>query len=178
MLRVSLFLITLLFLGEACTIVLRGASSHLLDEAERSLHDALCVIVETVKSHKVVFGGGHSEMKMAAEVEQLSKEIKGKESLAIESFAKALRQIPTILADNAGFDSAELVSNLKVAIFDGSSNAGLDLDEGKVGNMKEIGVFECFRVKEQALLSACEAAEMIIRVDDIVSCAPRQRTRE
>lgn len=117
-------------------------------------------------------------MKMAAEVEQLSKEIKGKESLAIESFAKALRQLPTILADNAGFDSAELVSNLKVAIFDGSSNAGLDLDEGKVGNMKEIGVFECFRVKEQALLSACEAAEMIIRVDDIVSCAPRQRTRE
>lgn len=164
--------------SEASTIVLRGASSHLLDEAERSLHDALCVIVETVKSHKVIYGGGHSEMKLASEVEALSKEVKGKESLAIEGFSRALRQIPTILSDNAGFDSAELVSNLKNAIFDGDNTAGLDLDEGKVGNMKELGIYECFKVKEQALLSACEAAEMIIRVDDIISCAPRARTRE
>lgn len=163
---------------EASTIVLRGASSHLLDEAERSLHDALCVIVETVKSHKVIYGGGFSEMKMAIEVEEFSKEIKGKESLAIEGFARAMRQIPIILSDNAGFDSAELVSNLKNAIHDGSNTAGLNLDEGKVGNMKELGVYECFRAKEQALLSACEAAEMIIRVDDIIQCAPRQRTRE
>jgi len=133
---------------------------------------------KTVKSHKVVFGGGHSEMKMATEVEQLSKEVKGKESLAIEGFARALRQLPTILSDNAGFDSAELVSNLKNAIHDGSSNAGLNLDDGVVGNMKELGVYECFRVKEQALISACEAAEMICRVDEIISCAPRQRTRE
>lgn len=165
-------------IGEASTIVLRGASSHLLDEAERSLHDALCVIVETVRSHKVIYGGGHSEMKMAAEVDNLSKEIKGKETLAIEGFARALRQLPTILSDNAGYDSAELVSNLKNAIHDGSNNAGLNLDEGKIGNMKELGIYECFRVKEQALISACEAAEMIIRVDDIISAAPRQRTRD
>ena len=164
--------------SEASTIVLRGASSHLLDEAERSLHDALCVIVETVRSHKVIYGGGHAEMKIAADVEALSKEVKGKESLAIEGFARAFRQIPLILSDNAGFDSAELVSNLKNAIYDGDETAGLDLEEGKVGNMKELGVYECFKVKEQALLSACEAAEMIIRVDDIISCAPRARTRE
>lgn len=117
-------------------------------------------------------------MKMSAEVDLLSKEVKGKESLAIEAFARALRQIPIILSDNAGYDSAELVSNLKSAIHDGSTNAGLNLYEGKVGNMKELGIYECFRVKEQALLSACEASEMIIRVDDILSCAPRQRTRE
>lgn len=164
--------------NEACTIVLRGASSHLLDEAERSLHDALCVIVETVKSHKVIYGGGNSEMRMAAEVENLSKEIKGKESLAIEGVARALRQLPTILADNAGYDSAELVSNLKNSIHDGNMYAGLNLYEGKIANMNELGIFECFRVKEQALLSACEAAEMIIRVDDIITCAPRARTRE
>jgi T-complex protein 1 subunit beta len=117
-------------------------------------------------------------MKMSAEVDLLSKEVKGKESLAIEAFARALRQLPIILSDNAGYDSAELVSNLKSAIHDGSNNAGLNLYEGKVGNMKELGIYECFRVKEQALLSACEASEMIIRVDDILSCAPRQRTRE
>lgn len=164
--------------SEASTIVLRGASSHLLDEAERSLHDALCVIVETVKSYKVIYGGGHAEMKISTDVEALSKEVKGKESLAIEGFSRAFRQIPIILSDNAGFDSAELVSNLKNAIYDGDETAGLDLDEGKIGNMKELGVYECFKVKEQALLSACEAAEMIIRVDDIISCAPRARTRE
>lgn len=164
--------------SEASTIVLRGASSHLLDEAERSLHDALCVIVETVRSHKVIYGGGHSEMKMAEDVENLSREVKGKESLAIEGFARALRQLPTILSDNAGFDSSELVANLKNAIHDGSSNAGLNLNEGKVGNMRELGIYECFRVKEQALISACEAAEMIIRVDNIISAAPRQRTRD
>lgn len=117
-------------------------------------------------------------MKMSTEVEQLSKEIKGKEQLAVEGFARALRQIPIILSDNAGFDSAELVSNLRNAIFDGSSNAGLNLDEGVVGNMKELGIYECFKVKEQALISACEAAEMIIRVDEIISCAPRQRGME
>ena len=117
-------------------------------------------------------------MKMAAEVDQLSKEVKGKESLAIEGFARALRALPMVLSDNAGFDSAELISNLKNAIHDGSTNAGLNLDDGVVGNMKELGVYECFRVKEQALISAAEAAEMICRVDEIISCAPRQRTRD
>jgi len=164
--------------GEACSIVLRGASSHLLDEAERSLHDALCVIVETVNSHNVVYGGGHCEMRMAQEVDQLALQDKGKEAIAIEAFARALRQLPTILADNGGYDSAEIVSNLKNAIHQGSTTAGLDLYEGKVGDMKELGVFECLKVKEQALLSACEAAEMIIRVDEVVTSAPRQRDRE
>jgi len=164
--------------GEACSIVLRGASSHLLDEAERSLHDALCVIVETVNSHNVVYGGGHCEMRMAQEVDALSLTEKGKEPLTIEAFARALRQIPTILADNGGYDSAEIVSNLKNAIHGGNMSAGLDLYEGKVGDMKELGVYECLRVKEQALLSACEAAEMLIRVDEVVTCAPRQRDRE
>lgn len=149
-----------------------------MDEAERSLHDALCVIVETVKSHRLVYGGGYSEMKMSLEVDQLSKEVKGKEALAIEAFARALRQLPVILSDNAGYDSAELVSQLKNDIHNGSMNSGLNLDEGKVGNMKELGIYECFRVKEQALNSASEAAEMILRVDEIISCAPRQRTRE
>ncbi len=133
-----------------------------MDEAERSLHDALCVIVETVKSHRLVYGGGFSEMKMSLEVDQLSKEVKGKEALAIEAFARALRQLPVILSDNAGYDSAELVSQLKNDIHSGSMTSGLNLDEGKVGNMKELGIYECFRVKEQALNSASEAAEMIL----------------
>jgi T-complex protein 1 subunit beta len=163
---------------KACTIVLRGASAHLLEEAERSLHDALCVICETVKSHNLVYGGGFTEMIMAKAVDELAKKEKGKESICIESFAKALRQIPTIICNNAGYDSSEIISNLKKEINDGSTTAGIDINKGAVGDMKEMGVFECLKVKEQALMSASEAAEMIIRVDMTFTAPPRKRTDE
>jgi len=117
-------------------------------------------------------------MRMALEVEKLSLDVKGKESLAIEGFAKALRQLPMILADNAGLDSAELISNLKSAIHNGANSAGIDINKGCVGDMKELGIYECLKVKEQALISACEAAEMILRVDEVITCAPRKRDRE
>ena len=115
---------------------------------------------------------------MAAEVDKLSLLEVGKEALAMEGFARALRQIPTIIADNAGLDSAELVSNLKSSIYNGSLTAGIDINKGCVGDMKELGVYECLKVKEQALLSACEAAEMILRVDEVITCAPRKREME
>lgn len=95
--------------NEACSIVLRGSGAHILDEAERSLHDALCVLVAAVKNHRVVYGGGNSEVTMSLAVEDASKKVEGKQALAVEGFAKALRQLPTIIADNAGYDSAELV---------------------------------------------------------------------
>jgi T-complex protein 1 subunit beta len=88
--------------GEASTIVLRGASTHILDEAERSLHDALCVLVQTVKNKRVVYGGGYTEMRMSIACDALAKQTKGKQALAIEAYARALRQLPTILADNGG----------------------------------------------------------------------------
>jgi len=117
-------------------------------------------------------------MRMALEVEQLALNERGKESLAIESFARALKQLPTIIADNAGLDSAELVSNLRNTIFNGSSSAGINVLDGSVGDMRELGIYECLKVKEQALISACEAAEQILRVDMVVTCPPRQRDRE
>ena len=117
-------------------------------------------------------------MRMAYEVDKFAETIKGKVSTCMNSFAHALRQIPTIIADNAGFDSAELIANLKNEIYSGKPAAGLNMNDGTVGDMKELGIYECFRVKEQALLSACEAAEMILRVDEVVTCAPRKRERE
>lgn len=159
--------------GEACSIVLRGSGSHILDEAERSIHDALCVLTQTVKNSRVVLGGGNSEIQMALAIEDLAKKTKGKKALAIEAFAKALKALPTIIADNAGLDSAEIVQNLRSEIYNGDKNAGLNIVDGIVGNMVELGVTECLRVKEQSLLAAAEAAEMILRVDEIVKCAPR-----
>mmetsp|Transcript_31888 Transcript_31888/g.44205 ORF Transcript_31888/g.44205 Transcript_31888/m.44205 type:complete len:529 (+) Transcript_31888:119-1705(+) len=162
-------------LGEACTIVLRGASSHLLDEAERSLHDALCVLQQTVQDSRVIPGGGCPEMIMAKAVDELAQRTPGKRSLAMESFSKALRSIPAIISDNAGLDSAELVSQLRACHAVPGSRMGIDVLRGAVGDMEECGIQESFKVKQQVLLSATEAAEMVMRVDEIVKCAPRQR---
>ena len=161
--------------GRASTVVLRGASTHLLDEAERSLHDALCVLIQTIKNKKVIYGGGHSEISMSNAIEALAKTIPGKKSLAVEAFARALRKLPSIIADNGGYDSSELVSRLRAEITNGSKTAGIDMNKGIIGDMSILGIKECLRVKEQALLSAAEAAEMILRVDEIVTCAPRKR---
>ncbi|CAI2190136.1 16313_t:CDS:10, partial [Funneliformis geosporum] len=158
--------------GEACTIVLRGATNQLLDEAERSLHDALSVLTQTVKETRTVLGGGCSEMLMSKAVDEVAATTAGKKAIAIESFAKALRQIPIILADNAGYDSADLVSRLRAAHYEGKSTYGLDMINNNIGDMRENGVTESFKLKRQVLISASEAAEMILRVDDIIRCAP------
>ncbi|XP_052893593.1 T-complex protein 1 subunit beta [Anopheles moucheti] len=162
-------------LGEACTVVIRGATQQIIDEAERSLHDALCVLAATVKESRVVYGGGCSETLMATAVFKLAAETAGKEAMAIESFGRALMQLPTIIADNAGYDSAQLVSELRAAHSQGKHTMGLDMNGGKVGCMKELGITESFAVKRQVLMSAAEAAEMILRVDNILKSAPRRR---
>ncbi|KAJ3180348.1 T-complex protein 1 subunit beta [Gaertneriomyces sp. JEL0708] len=159
--------------GEACTVVLRGATHQLLDEAERSLHDALCVLSQTVKEPRTTLGGGCAEMLMAKAVEEVAATTPGKKAIACEAFAKALRQLPTILADNAGFDSAELVSQLRAAHHEGKSTFGLDMVEGKIADVRQLGITESYKLKKQVLLSASEAAELILRVDDIIRCAPR-----
>ncbi|KAF2074750.1 hypothetical protein CYY_003938 [Polysphondylium violaceum] len=159
----------------ACTIVLRGATSHILEEAERSIHDALCVLSVTVNETRTVLGAGCSEMLMAKAVDELAAQTPGKKAMAIEAFARALRQIPTIIANNAGYDSSELVSQLKAAHNQGNTKAGLNMRDGCIGNIDEIGVIESFKVKQQVLVSAHEAAEMIMRVDDLLRAAPRPR---
>jgi len=161
--------------GEACTIILRGASQHILDEAERSLHDALAVLYQTVQETRVCWGGGSMEMAMSHAVQQKMLTVEGKESGAMEGFAKALQQIPSILADNGGFDSAELVGQLRAAHARGEHAVGLEFTQGGVADMSKMGIMESFRSKMSQLCSAAEAAEMIIRVDNIIKNAPRQR---
>jgi T-complex protein 1 subunit beta len=113
--------------AEACTIVLRGATKQILDEAERSLHDALCVLSQTTAEPRIVFGGGCAEMEMSNAVDKLAAATPGKESVAMEAFARALRQLPTIIADNAGYDSTDLVSQLRAAHTGGNRLAGLSM---------------------------------------------------
>ena len=181
-------------MGEACSIVLRGATEQILDEAERSLHDALCVLTSTVKETKTVYGGGCSEMLMANAVMEAAASTPGKEAIAMEHYAKALCELPSIIAENGGYDAAQLVSELRALHKQNKTTMGLgnfnnfkirtkclkricfiDMNEGKVGDMQELGITESLSVKRQVLVSASEAAEMILRVDDIIRAAPRKR---
>ena len=167
----------------ACTVVLRGASKQLLDEAERSLHDALCVLSQTIRNPQTVLGGGCSEMLMAAAVDaaannpNLSSHDCGKFSLAMEAFARALRELPVILANNGGYDGCDLVAQLKRAYQNdnGICTLGLNMTNGTLGCMEALGITESLKLKRQVLISASEAAEMILRVDHIVRSAPRKR---
>jgi len=112
-------------LGEACTIVIRGATEQIIDEADRSLHDALCVLSSTVREPTIVYGGGCSEMLMANAVSAVASKTPGKEAVAMEAFARALQSLPTTIADNAGLDSAQLVNELRANHALGKSTMGL-----------------------------------------------------
>lgn len=107
-------------------------SSHVLDEAERSLHDALCVLSQTVNDSRVLLGGGWPEMVMSKEVDELARTTPGKKSHAIEAFSRSLQAIPTIIADNAGLDSAELISQLRAEHHKEMAHAGIDVISGGV----------------------------------------------
>lgn len=163
--------------GEACTIVLRGATEQGLDEAERSLHDALSVLSQTTRDTRTVLGGGCSEMIMSKAVDHAASNETGKKSLAIEAFGRALRALPTILADNAGFDSSELVAKLRSSIYNGMTTSGLDLDDGKIADMRERGIVESYKLKRAVVSSASEAAEVLLRVDNILRAKPRTADR-
>lgn len=165
--------------GKACTIVLRGATEQLLDEAERSLHDALAVLSQVVKEPRITLGGGCAEMVMAKAVDSLAQKIPGKKRIAVDAFSTALRQLPTILADNAGLDSSALVSELRSEVYRGMSTSGLDLltPGGGIADMRELGVVESYKLKRAVVSSAAEAAELLLRVDNIIRAAPRRRER-
>lgn len=165
-------------LGNACTIVLRGSTQQILDEAERSLHDALCVLTTHVRDARIVPGAGASEMLMSTAVMAESQKVSGKESIAMEGFARSLSKLPTIICDNAGLDSAELISQIRAEHNMGNKKCGIDIENGRIADVYEMGVIEPLSVKMCMISSATEAAEQLLRVDVIVKCAPRPRTKD
>merc|ERR1719203_278732 len=114
-------------------------------------------------------------MSMSTAVLEKMKSVEGKESIAMEQFAKALQQIPAIMADNAGFDSPEIVGKLRASHAQGKHDTGIDFAKAEVGDMAKLGIMESYRSKMLQLCAAAEAAEQIIRVDEIIRNAPRQR---
>jgi T-complex protein 1 subunit beta len=162
----------------SATVVLRGATDQILDEAERALHDGLSVISSMMGEKRTVLGAGCSEILMAEAIEEKARQTSGKVALAMDAFARALRQIPMILAANAGLDAPEIVANIRAAHASGKKTYGLDLANRGIGDIEEIGVTESLMVKRAIVISASEAAEQILRVDEIVKCPPiRQKGR-
>ena len=153
---------------KAVTLLLRGSTSHIVDEIERAVEDAIGVVSSTVEDGKVVVGGGAPEISIAKGLKEYAETISGREQLAVSAFAEALEVVPRTLAENAGLDSIDSLVDLRAAHED-SIYMGLNVFEGGVADMKEAGVIEPQRVKKQAIQSAAEAAEMILRIDDVIS---------
>ncbi|MDX9693638.1 MAG: thermosome subunit alpha [Methanothermobacter sp.] len=162
---------------KAVTILVRGSTEHVVSEVERAIEDAIGVVSATVEDEKVVAGGGAPEVEIAKRLKDYSESISGREQLAVAAFAEALEVVPKTLAENAGLDSIDTLVDLRAA-HEESPYMGLDVFKGEVVDMKEAGVLEPHRVKRQAIQSAAEAAEMILRIDDVIAAAGEEGGEE
>jgi thermosome len=154
---------------QAVTILIRGGSERFTAEAERSLHDALCVIRDIIEEPRVVAGGGAPELEMSNVIRKYAETLPGKEQLAIKIFAEALETIAATLAENAGLQPIDVISELRSRHDMGETWAGIEVREGKVQDMGKIGVFEPLTVKKQIIKSANDAASMILKIDDVIA---------
>jgi thermosome len=150
-------------------ILIRGADKRFLDEAERSIHDALCVVRDVVQAPKIVAGGGAPEMEIARALRGYAETLPGREQLAVRSFGEAMEIVPLTLGENAGLDPVDLLLELRARHEKGEKWAGVDVFGGKIKDMRELEVYEPLAVKKQTIKSAAEAATMILRVDDVIA---------
>lgn len=153
----------------AVTILIRGGTERIIAEAERSIHDALCVIKDILEEPKVVAGGSAPELEMARALRAYADTLPGREQLAVRIFADALESIAVALAENAGLEPIDILSELRARHDKGEIWAGIEVIEGKVQDMTKAGVFEPVTVKKQIIKSATEAASMILKIDDIIA---------
>ncbi|MEM2461458.1 MAG: thermosome subunit beta, partial [Archaeoglobaceae archaeon] len=163
---------------KAVTILVRGGTEHVVDEIARGIEDGIRVVGCAIEDGKVVAGAGAPEMELSLRLKQWAPSVGGREQLAIEAFASALEVIPRTLAENAGIDPIDVIVNLKSAHEKGEKYAGVDVETGKVVDMKERGVIEPLRVKTQAIQSATEVAVMILRVDDVIAAKGLEKEKE
>jgi archaeal chaperonin len=154
---------------KAVTILVRGGSQRVVDEAERSMHDALMVTKDVLEKPQIVAGGGAPEAYIANELRQWSSGIQGRAQLAVQKFADALDSIPLTLAENAGMDPIDTMTELRSKQSKGAKWTGIDVRKMVVADMFKQNVLEPVIVKEQIIKSATEAACMILRVDDVIA---------
>jgi len=151
---------------KAVSLLIRGGTEHVVDEIERAITDALGGVASAIEDGKVVAGGGAVEIALARGLRDYSETVSGREQLAINAFADAVEIVPRTLAESAGMDAIDTLVELRAS---SDKNTGIAVLEGKIANLWEMGVIEPLKIKTQAVKSASEAAEMILRIDDIIS---------
>ena len=156
---------------KSVTLLLRAGSQRVVDEAERSVHDALMVVKDVMESPFIVAGGGAPETFAATKIRSWAKSLEGREQLAAEKFAEALEAIPLALSENAGMDPIDTLASLRSKQLNGNKWTGIDVMKGKVVDMKSSDIIEPLAVKHQIISAAAEAACMILRIDDVIATA-------
>jgi len=154
---------------KAVTILIRGGSQRVVDEAERSVHDALSVTKDVMEKPLIVAGGGSPESYVAGKLREWSSTLSGREQLAADKFAESLEVIPLALAENAGMDPIDTLTELRSKQTKGSKWSGIDARSGKIVDMSKLDIVEPLSVKEQIIKSATEVASMILRIDDVIA---------
>ena len=151
------------------TVLIRGGSQRVVDEVDRSIHDALMVVKDVVEKPSIVAGGGSPEAYLAAELNEWSSSSEGREQLAIKQYAEAFESIPLTIAENAGMDPIDTIITLRANQSSGKQTVGINAKESKIGDMFRLDIVEPLVVKEQIIKSATEVACMILRIDDVIA---------
>ena len=156
---------------KAVTILVRGGSEHIVDEVERAINDAIRGVSSAIEMGKYVAGGGAPEAEISRHLRKFAESFPGREQLAINAFADAIEIIPRTLAENAGLDTIDIIVKLRSAHDAGKVSAGVDVMAGQINDMESLNVIDPLKTKIQAISSAAETAEMILRIDDVISAS-------
>lgn len=156
---------------KSVTLLLRAGSQRVVDEVERSVHDAIMVVRDVMELPSIVAGGGAPETYVATKLRSWSKSLEGREQLAVEKFAESLESIPLTLSENAGMDPIDTLATLRSRQIKGEKYTGVDVMKARIGNMKSSDIIEPLAVKNQIISAASEAACMILRIDDVIATA-------
>jgi thermosome len=151
------------------TLLVRGGTDHIVDEVDRALNDALYVVRDVVMHPAVTYGGGALASEISKQLRDYSATLEGREQYAVNAFADAVESLPNTLAENAGLDPIDVIVNLRKAHTEGKVNHGINITKGKVDDMKAARVVEAAIVNRQIVMSAAEAAQMILKIDDVIS---------
>ena len=160
---------------KSVSILIRGGTEHVVDEIERSLEDAIGSLASALEVGRIVSGGGAPEEAVSRGLREFAQSFSGREQLAILAFAEAMEIIPRTLAENAGLDPIDILVELRSAHEEDKITYGVDVFSGKIVDMRAKGVIEPLKIKTQAIKSAAEAAEMILRIDDIISAGKLEK---
>jgi thermosome len=155
--------------AKAVSVLIRGSTDLIVDEAERAFHDAVSVVRDVMEDGRVLAGGGSPEMEVARHLHDYAEKLPGREQLAIIAFADAVEVIPKTLAENAGLDPIDIMADLKTRHEKEQMSAGVDGIEGKAADMAKANVWDPLIVKRQAIKSASEVAQMLLRIDDVIA---------